>query len=416
MARYSQLILLLIDAIIFIKGGEHMKYFQKYSFTIGSKVPLTDFPSIVKQFLEETGLSYEHFEYTFSDLDRKAVNQSILDGSACETCWNRDKKEPRSCEICLRQAEWEIKRKTGCEKALKKCPELGPLFRKKANLGDDIWLTNIDNEGVSEEKIMSLLPQIHRGFGFDDIVLSYSDIDFFGDKSYDSSITYFRCNVFPSQTNITVSIGCLIDEEILDTTNYRDIIAKLLPVKPKEQVFLDFTDEEKLELIALDDSAGPLADKARSFFDDNLPKHTVYFGNCTESLPLGKVLRSLCKEYGYRYDGCKASLHHMCKRLENGHYIEIEVDAYHKKCSPCIFLTGLGFMKHLWADDYYPDCFNTAKANLERLFAILSEAETTVIPELTQHYPDTPKWLPPSYNTAMNFICLLSNWRKELNE
>ena len=135
-----------------------MRLIRNYFFKIGTKIPFSEWPEIVHQFLLENHIISHRFLYYFEDI----------------LCYNENKEDAMP--------------KCSCTKILKDCPSLGEIryHNGKAHGRSDIlYLSNIDRQdSFSEEKLLPLMKKIHRRYGFSESDLYYFDIDFFGKRTY----------------------------------------------------------------------------------------------------------------------------------------------------------------------------------------------------------------------------------------
>ena len=148
---------------------------QTYRFLIGTKVPFSDCPGIVRTFLNRQSLHYDRFLYYFHD------------------------------------------NFGGLPKIMKDCPHIGPMRSQPSGAGEVLYLSNIgEDTGCTEAEIMAVVPKIHRRYGLSEAYLIYQDVDFFGKHISSvvqapgntpacikgSSITLYRDAVFPRWNSI----------------------------------------------------------------------------------------------------------------------------------------------------------------------------------------------------------------------
>ena len=129
-----------------------MRPINPYCFSIGTKIPYSDWPEIVHQYLDRPGISFRRFMYHFKDLFNfyETVDEKWSHGS--------------------------------CAKAVRDCPAPGEIhFLNGSAYGtlDALWLGNIDSEtACTEADLLPLMKKIHRRYGFSETNLYYYDIDF----------------------------------------------------------------------------------------------------------------------------------------------------------------------------------------------------------------------------------------------
>ena len=57
-----------------------LRVYRSCFFFIGTKIPFSQWPSLVDRYLDNLGLSYQAFLYDFEDMDLSAYYQKILSG------------------------------------------------------------------------------------------------------------------------------------------------------------------------------------------------------------------------------------------------------------------------------------------------------------------------------------------------
>ena len=378
-----------------------MRLIQNYIFKIGTKIPYSQWPELVHQFLQENNLSSYHFLYYFDN---------YIDGG--ET---KDGAFP-SC---------------GCTKILKDCPALGQIRHSEAiphYLSEYIWLSNIDNkEPFAEETILPLMKKIHRTYGFVSSSLYYFDVDFFGKRThfsrdlslaeklakkagkplnpthhmehqpYGSGITLHRdiCG----DNYLTLSIDILHDGSVLDAMPYYQAMQTLLPnIKARTALCLYVTEEEHLRFKEINKNAEPILWQCREYFEERLDFNPAQ--NCLSSnYSVAKPLKKIAKKYGYTYRlEWNGGVFSLSKRTSRGNVIYIEVDSgpSHYDLGLCLSFQGVGYHHIIGRSGLAPTNQEETDAYLENAFSVISQFENTLLPSLDSLFPECPSWFIPT--------------------
>ncbi len=352
-----------------------MRIFQHYKFLVRSKLPFSEWPAIIGQFFRDQGLQYQHFYFCFED--------TVLDGY-----------------------------QNACDKAAKEQPELGPVVFWEHKSHTKAVLTNIGvDTGCGEAKILSLMPKLYRRYGFVNSQLTYQDVNFFGkyapamefpEKPYPqrfsgASVTLRRDGVFPRWSCIELSIEISDGTKAQDTSYYRDAMAALLPgIKCMTFQEVALTSEEAAFYEERKESAQPLVERTKEFFEERMPAQTDLSGQ-KERVSVGKVLKKLCKAYGFTYWMYHYSLYFLRKRTDCGHYITLTVEtgSEHNELDFCMHYHGTGFDLRTFCGTFCTQNPEEMVTCLDKLFQLIGEAEKTVLQPLAAHFPPTPDWFIP---------------------
>ena len=346
---------------------------QTFRFLIGSKIPFSDWPQIVQSFLEKHDLHYKDFLYYFED-DYGAL-----------------------------------------PKALKDCPQLGPIRERITNAGNRLYLSNIEaHTDCKEEDILSLMPKIYRRYGFSETHIIYQNVDFFSQHIPSiiqspgntpscikgSNITCYRDSVFHRWSSIDLQIIIHDGHTAFDPTLYFDTMKQLLPdVRTIGFTECCMTDDEQAAYHTRNQNAVPMVESARHHLKNLLPAikdtppHTLF----SPKLSVAPVLKRLCKTHGYSYIKHEYCSFFIKKRTANGHYILLEADVgpSFQGVGIGVRYTGVGFDHLIGSTFRYPQTQENLENYLSQVFLALVSAEQAVIPALDKHYPPTPDWFMP---------------------
>ncbi len=346
---------------------------QTYRFLIGTKLPFSDCPEIVRTFLNQQSLHYDRFLYYFQD------NYG------------------------------------GLPKIMKDCPNIGPMRSRPVKCGEHLYLSNIEeNTGCTEAEIISVVPKIHRRYGLSEAYIIYQDIDFFEQQipaviraPYNtpacikgSGITLYRDSAFPRWNSIDLKIVIHSGTSTYDPTPYFEAMKQLLPgVRYKGFVECCLSNEEQTAYDALNQSIVPLVENASNYFEKLLPDCSAP-GDATLNAPklsVAPVLKKLSKQFGYTYIKHEYGCFFIRKRTTNGHYILLDIDVgpMFKGVGLLIRYIGAGFEHRLGSTFRYPQDQADLETHLIQVFRILASAEKEVIPVLDACYPPTPDWFSP---------------------
>lgn len=370
-----------------------MRLIQNYIFNIGTKIPFSQWPEIVHQFLQENHLISHRFLYYFDDI----ASDNICKDGAFPRC--------------------------GCTRILKDCPALGEIRFHNGRVNnrfDILWLSNIDKqENFPEEAVLPLMKKIHRTYGFCSSILSYFDIDFFGKRThfctkskerdsvsdpadvaygfYGSGITLHRDAC--TDNYIKLSVDILHDGVVMDATPYCEAMKALLPnIKPSTTLELYLSEEEQQKVDEINRSAEPLLQQCCAFLEEHL-KFNFLQNYFSYHYSVAKPLKKLAKQYGFTYRLLwNGGVYSLEKRTARGNVLFIDVD-----CGPSrlhlglrISYQGVGFFHSLATTGYAPTCQEETDAYLEHVMSVVSQFESTLLPNLDCLFPETPDWYIPT--------------------
>lgn len=374
-----------------------MRAIKTWRFNIKTKIPFSEWPTIVHAFLNECNLSYSRYMYYFEDY--------------------ADSSEPTG----------EPSVRCGCRRILKDLPSLGEIRYHgyaKYLMSDSFWLSNIDCESsVSEADILPLMKKIHRSYGIPDCYLYYYDIDFLGCTipfERDYSIAEKMCLVkgmdydptrliefqpygsgivlhrdVCGENYLDLSIDILHDGKENDPEPYFRKMRELLPnVRYTESMKIYMTDEEKQQIEEANRNAVPIIGKASDYFLRfvcSKEKQNTF----SSSYSLAPKLKKLSKKYGYQYRKTNENYYFLIeKRTERGNVLQLCVytgPSHYYLCFD-LFFQGIGFRHSLCGSMQTPADQQEADECLEKMFKVLSEFEEDILPELDALFPPTPHW------------------------
>lgn len=346
---------------------------QTYRFLIGTKVPFSDCPGIVRTFLNRQSLHYDRFLYYFHD------------------------------------------NFGGLPKIMKDCPHIGPMRSQPSGAGEVLYLSNIEeNTGCTEAEIMAIVPKIHRRYGLSGAYLIYQDVDFFGKHIPSavqapgntpacikgSSITLYRDAVFPRWNSIDLQIVIHNGIDTYDPALYLEAMKRMLPgVRHIGSVECCMTNEEQALYDDLNQSATPLAEQAHNYLKKLLPEQSLPGDAMLDApnLSVVPILKRIGKWYGYSYVKREYGCLYVQKRTANGHYILLDIDVgpTFKGVGVLIRHIGAGFEHQIGSAFRYPREQQGLEDFLSQIFSALASAEKAVLPALDAHYPPTPDWYVP---------------------
>lgn len=377
-----------------------MRLIENYFFKIGTKIPYSEWPEIVHQFLVENKLVSHRFLYYFEDFlgSKGDIDAAMQNGP--------------------------------CAKIRKDCPTLGEsrlLKGEEYGISNHIFLSNIDQpDDVREETILPLMKKIHRRYGFTESVLYYFDINFFGKRTefardrsfaerraeenhtpveptllmsrqpYGSGIILHRscCN----DNYIQLSVDILHDGEVLDATPYCESMQKLLPkIKPRISLEIYLSEEEKENNERINQAAEGKLQECREYFLQCFPSSEYKHFVCT-NYSVAEPLKKLAKQYGYKYKFLHAAgFWSLEKRTARGNVLSVGIE----RGTFCSFLRvylnyeGVGFFHHLGGIEHTPTTQEEVDACLEQVMSAIGEFERTLLPSLDVLFPETPSWFIP---------------------
>lgn len=378
-----------------------MRLINRYCFSIGTKIPYSDWPEIVHQYLDRQGLSFHRFMYHFKDLFNfyETVDEKWSHGS--------------------------------CAKAVRDCPALGDIhFLNSSAYGsfDALWLGNIDSEtACTEADLLPLMKKIHRRYGFSETNLYYYDIDFFHDvipfardmskaehfaarkhldlepalflseQPYGSGIQLYRD--ITGQSYLLLTIDVLRNGEILDPAPYVEAMKDLLPkIRHEVSQKIYLTEGEKREIALLNERAEPVLEQCRTFFSERLSTK-IWQNSFSSKYNIAPKLKKLAKQYGFSYQYKGRRIYTLEKRSAGGHVLLLEADSgpSHYDTSFSLNFQGIGYDHRLLASMQTPTSQEELDACAERVLAVISEWEKALLPALDAVYPETPGWFIPVF-------------------
>lgn len=384
-----------------------MRILQRYRFLMRTKIPFDQWPAIIENFLHAQGLTHHAFHYCFEDYDDSERFRSILDGTQCKTCQN----PAWACTDCQKEASDALRKVTGCVRAAKENPFLGPIIPRRTRYDTIQSLNNFsENSNASKEGILSILPKIYRRYGFAETSLIYRDIDFFSRRvptptpvaeslidGYDGSgITLYR-SCISNDNAITLTVGSCYPGEVPDATPYADALRALLPgIKCLSSTQIIMESDEQSQYKALHRKARPFITQATDWSNERIPENTEHDGPQT-SVSIASWLKKLGKRYGYTYQGFHDYTYTLHKKLPGGHfsYLELVSAPTSGDADLYVSLCGLGFKHEIWVGSFHPRPPQDASEYFTHLFNVLTEAEETVFPPILELYPPTPPWFMP---------------------
>lgn len=378
-----------------------MRVIQTYTFNMSSKTPYSDYPAIVRRFLDEQNLTSHRFLYFFDELIIPSINtveETLASGS--------------------------------CAKAVKDCPALGEIrfFDGKPYGGCSLlFLSNIDADtGCAEADILPHIKKIHRRYGFCECNLYYYDIDFFGEvipcdrdltdaehraahfekdfnplwnlgnQPYGSGIRLHRYST--GGNYIALSIDLMHNGVIRDATPYFEAMKAQLPhINPTIKMDIYLSDEEKQEVASWDAQVAPVIERSRNFFAEKFPakdRQLLDLVNYT----IAPKLKKLAKQYGFSYHYKGWGCYVLDKRTTRGHVLRLSVSSgpSHGDTTYYVCIQGIGFCHRLCESMQTPTNQTESDACSEKILSIISEFEKALVPELDAFYAETPNWFVPS--------------------
>jgi hypothetical protein len=386
-----------------------MRILQCYRFLIGTKIPFDKWPAIIEQYLLEQKLHHQSFHYYLETYDNSERCRSVLDGTKCATCGAPE----FVCERCRKEAENTLRKGTGCERALKENPFLGPLNIRHTRYNTIQSLNNFNEvSNTSKENIYAIISKIYKRYGFAETSLIYRDINFFSQRvptpapeaeylmnGYESSgITLYR-SCLSQDNSIILVVESRYPGEILDAALYADALSKLLPgIKRLSATKIIMDEDEQIHYDAIHSQAKPLVMQAKDFFNEHMPEEKGNDEPATK-VSVASWLKKLSKRYGYTYSGYMNYIYFLEKKLSNGHYICLEFvsNPLSPDADPYVKLCGLGFNHEIWADGFSPQNSRDASDYFTKLFDTLAQAEESVFPAILDLYPNTPNWFMPTH-------------------
>ena len=386
-----------------------MRILQSYRYRLGTKIPFDQLPAIIDRFLDQHGLTHRMFHYRFSSPDLSDSFRGIQDGTRCLDCG----VPQYACDRCRNEAQRYLRSGTGCQRAVKEHPFLGPLRIVQERYHPDHILHNFSQESnEAKADIYSILSKIYRRYGFQETCLIYRDIDFFSrrvstaapDMEFavngypDCGITLYRGG-FPSGCDVILNVASDDPLDVPDAACYAEDMKQLLNCKKYlSATTLIMDDREKALYEDLNLRAAPLVKAAADFFDKHMPEEK---GNMDPAAPVSVAayLKKFGKKYGYAYKGYENYLYFMEKRLPGGHFVCLEFvsNPLSLDADPFVNLVGLGFRHQIWVDGFSPQNPRDAAEYFTSLFETLAAAEETVFPAIADLYPPTPEWFLPTH-------------------
>lgn len=374
-----------------------MRAIMTRRFYIKTKIPFSEWPTIVHTFLDECNVSCSRYMYFFQDFagSRKSTD--------------------------------EQSNRCGCRRILKDLPSLGEIRYHgyaKYRMSDSFWLSNIDGESsVSEADILPLMKKIHRSYGFADCNLYYYDMDFFGHTipfERDYSIAEKMCRAKgmdydPSmlieaqpygsgivlhrdvcgENYLDLSVDLLSGGKEYDPEPYFKKMLELLPnIRYTDSTKIYLTSEEKQQFEEVNRHNAPIIRNASDYFDRFISSKESQ-NRFTSSYSLAPKLKKLSKKYGYQYRKTNDNYCFLIeKRTERGNVLLLCVytGPSHYDLSFRVSFQGLGFRQILCSCRQIPTDQQEADECLENMFDVFSNFEADLLPELDKCFLPTPVW------------------------
>ena len=344
---------------------------QTYRFSIGTKIPFSDCPQIIRKYLQLQSLHYERFLYYFHDNSR-------------------------------------------LPKVIKDCPDIGPVRSRTINGMEHLYLSNIGSDhGCTEAEIMGIVPKIHRRYGLSEAHIIYQDIDFFSAKIPSviqspgnnpqcikgSSISLYRDCAFPAWNSIDLRIVVHTKTAAYDSAPYFEALKQLLPGL-RHTSFLEccLSDEEQAQYDKLNQGAAALLVNASCYLSRHLPAPLLSDNpGLAPNLSVAPVLKKLSKQHGYTYLKHEYGCFYIQKRTQNGNYILLDIDVgpNFKGLSLLICYAGAGFKHRITSGFYHPQDQKDLETYVQQCFQALLLWEKEALPALEAHYPPSPDWFCP---------------------
>lgn len=367
-----------------------MRLIQHDSFYIKSKPPFSEWPQIIHQFLQEQGLSYGKFYYFFEEYSLK-----------------------------------------GSPRAVKDCPSLGQpeqISGRAYGITDTWVLSNIHTPtACTEADLLPLMKKLHRSYGFADVTLYYLDVDFFGrvvpaerdltparqqaewhQQPLDPRIFLNRqlrgCGFtlhrdILGNNTLSMSMDLTRDGALLDPAPYVEALKALLPgARHRSIQEAVFSEEEKAEIAARNEAAGPLLEQVQAFFADRLPGDQGQ-NRFPSQYKLAPILKKLAKEHGWKYRFLADGVFTLDKVTQKGQILRLMADSGPSRYDAGFYLDfqGVGFKHRLWTAVYLPTNQDELDAAAEQVFAAAAEFERSpLLRSLTAHFPEVPDWFLPN--------------------
>ena len=366
-----------------------MRLIQHDTFILKSKPPFSEWPQIVHQFLQEQGLSYRKFYYFFDEQSLK-----------------------------------------GCPRAVKDCPSLGePLRVNGGSYGFfDTWvLSNIHTPtACTEADLLPLMKKLHRSYGFTNVTLYHLDVDFFGqviptERDLTPARQQAECHHKPldptifldrqllgsglqlhrdilGNNTICMSMDLIRDGAMLDPGPYVQALKTLLPGARHQTIQeVILSEEEKAEIAARSEAAGPLLARIQRFFADRLPGDQGQ-NRFPSQYQVAPILKKLSRERNWKYRFLADGIFYMTKTTSKGQTLRLTADSGPSRFDTGFYLdfVGVGFKHRLWTAVYLPTNQAELDAAAEQVFAAAAEFEQSpLLRELIDHFPAVPGWFLP---------------------
>ena len=389
-----------------------MRVINTYQFFYGTKLPFSELPDRIHQFLSSQGLKSNRFMYYFEDVVEKGL---------------------------LPEGSNPVYATHGCERIVKDCPELGNIRIRRGKNRDYArypFLTNLDGESFPENKLLPLMKKIHKRYGFFSTYLYYSEIDFFGkafpyepiylnaddqisglpyapawsnDCPPNAGISIYRCSL-TTDNYIILSVDSLFDGKLRDTTPFYQALRAVLPkMRSYHETFIRPTKEEKAIIDASNLKAAPVLEKCRRFFQERMP--TDYkLTEDSDFSGIAKVMKTVAGSCGLSFNRARTGDYKAAKRTPRNAVIYVELSitaeppAYAdlndpdtwKGVSLVISLQGVGFKHKLYSDVTVPRNRGAIIARLHELFSAYDEFKNDLLNELDSCFEVTPDWFVPS--------------------
>ena len=285
-----------------------------------------------------------------------------------------------------------------------------------------VVITSLDSFGASktvkatERDIRNIASQIPIPYFMDDVLFSYSAIDFFGHDRCEvnepvkmipwdllnrkGSHISFSKSVFGSKAiDLCMMVEITAEDGVLCSDRFAQALSQKLDRKYEKETIVFLSQEEREYYAKLSELAKPVVEEICAFFKHSMERYPSdpnagrFDAKYTKFISSGDI-KKIAKEYGFcEYGYCYASIHNVSKRIEGGHYLKLGVDIPPKSNEMRLYavLNGLGFAHSFILFNARVFDNAVAKEMLRTAFVLLNEMEDS-IDALAKIYPPTPDW------------------------